>query len=71
METDTPKHSLYIFDSPKRQKCLDVRKIVSVEYTSDKTMIVRTLSERSDFEIPNASRQNYEELICFWRYWCQ
>ena len=66
-----PTNSIYIFSTPKTQKCIDVRKIVSVEYTENKKMIIRMLSTHSDFEIPDTPKSSYEDLISFWAKWAK
>lgn len=71
MEKNEPTSSLYIFSTPKAQKCIDVRKIVSVEYTENKKMIIRMLSTHSDFEIPDTPKSSYEDLISFWAKWAK
>ena len=66
-----PTNSIYIFSAPKTQKCIDVRKIVSVEYTENKKMIIRMLSTHADFEIQNTPKTSYEDLISFWAKWAK
>lgn len=69
MENKEIKNSIYIFRTPQKDVCIDLRKIVSVEYTESKTMIVRMISQLSDFEIPNASKSSYEEFLSIWAKW--
>lgn len=53
------------------QKCIDLKKIVSIDYTTDKKLIVRLVNKLSDFEIPDTSQESYEDLLLIWSHWCE
>ncbi|WP_440209994.1 hypothetical protein [Actinobacillus pleuropneumoniae] len=72
MEKPINENSIYIFHSKNgHQKCIDLKKIVSIDYTTDKKLIVRLVNKLSDFEIPDTSQESYEDLLLIWSHWCE